>query len=368
MKYILSILLIVHGLIHHMGFVQAYGLAQSLLIKAFIPRPVGLVWLATALLLVASGIVLAVGMHWWWLPAAIGVVISQILIISAWSDAKAGTIANAILLLPIVVTALSLAPWNFRAAYNRDVAARLNQQPADIKLLAEADLAHLPPAVRRYLEFANVVNQPQVWNYWLRFKGEFRLDPGKNWMPTTAYQLNFTDSPARFFLMDASMFGIPMTAFHRNVEGQATFQVKLASLLKVADAYGPEMNQSETVTLLNDMFFLAPASLIDPRIRWEELDPLTVRATFTNAGNTVTALVPFDNSGALVNFVSDDRYMTSSGKTYELHRWSTPVREWKEFDGRRLPAVIETVWDLSGEEFVYGRFELIEVQYNVTGR
>ncbi len=366
MKYILVGLLIIHGLIHLIGFVKAFGLAQSSVIQAFIPRSVGLVWLATALLLIISGIVLAAGMNWWWLMAAIGVVFSQILIFSTWSDAKAGTIPNVILILPIVVAALSIAPWNYRAMYNRDVADRISQQPASIKILTEADLALLPRAVQRYLEFTRVVNKPQVWNYRLRFEGEFRMRPNDKWMRTTADQQNFTGSPARLFLMDASMFGIPFTAYHRNVDGQATFRVKLASLLSVTDARGPEMNQSETVTLLNDMFFLAPASLIDQRISWEELDPLTVRATFTNAGNTVSAIVYFDSSGALVNFISDDRYMTSSGKTYELHRWSTPVREWRELDGRMLPTIVETAWDLSGEEFVYGRFEIIEVQYNLT--
>jgi len=37
-------------------------------------------------------------------------------------------------------------------------------------------------------------------------------------------------------------------------------------LLTVVDAHGAEMNKSETVTLLNDMFILAPATLIIPKI------------------------------------------------------------------------------------------------------
>ena len=95
------------------------------------------------------------------------------------------------------------------------------------------------------------------------------------------------------------------------------------------DAYGPEMNKSEAVTLLNNIFILAPAALIDPNIAWEEIDPHTVRATFTNAGNTVSAMVTFDSSGALVNFVSEDRSRTIDGKTYEQLRWSTPVSDWR---------------------------------------
>ncbi len=367
MKIILTFLFIIHGLIHLMGFAKAFDLAQLPLLQAFVPPPVGLVWLAAAMLLVISGVLLLVGIKRWWLAAALGIVLSQILIFSTWSDAKVGTMANVILVIPVVVAALGAAPWNFRAAYKRNVTVRLNQPPAATKLLAEADIAHLPPAVQRYLRFANVVNQPQVWNYRMRFRGGLRNGPNDKWMQITANQQSFTASPARLFLIESSMFGIPYNAFHRYVDGQATFHVKVASLLEVVDAHGAEMNQGETVTLFNDMFFLAPASLIDRRIRWEELDPLTVRATFTNAGNTVTAVVSFDRSGALVNFVSDDRFMTVNGKVYENHPWSTPVREWREFDGCRLPAVIDTVWDLPGSKFVYGHFEVLEVKYNVTG-
>lgn len=114
------------------------------------------------------------------------------------------------------------------------------------------------------------------------------------------------------------------------------------------------------------MFILAPATLIDRNILWEELDPLTVRATWTNAGNTISAVVSFDDSGALVNFVSDDRSRTSDGKTYEQLRWATPVGDWREFGERKLPVKGETIWTLPGGEFAYGLFGILEVQYNVT--
>jgi hypothetical protein len=366
-KYILIALLVIHGLVHLLGFVKAFGLAQPPQLQAAISRPVGLLWLVVALLLLVSGgMVLVAGK--WWLPAALGVVMSQILIFAAWHDAKAGSIVNLILLLPIVVAALGSAPWSFRATYDREAAAGLSQGPPQSKLLTEADIAHLPPAVQRYMAFVGAVGKPRVWNYRLRFRGALRNGPDDTWMPVTADQQNFTDPPARLFLVESLKFGVPFTAFHRYVGPQATFKVKLASLLTVVDAYGTEMDQSETVTLLNDMFLLAPPTLIDPHIVWEELDPMTVRATWTNAGNTVSAVVSFDSSGALVNFVSDDRYKTVDGKKYERLRWSTPVSGWREVEGRKLFSTGEAAWGLAGSEFAYGRFELLDVQYNVTGR
>jgi hypothetical protein len=209
------------------------------------------------------------------------------------------------------------------------------------------------------------IGKPQVWNYALHFRGALRNGPTDRWMPMTAQQQSFVAAPARLFLVDAAMYGIPAVAFHRYVGPQATFQVRVASLLTIVDARGDEMNRSETVTLLNDMFLLAPATLIDPQIAWEELDTMTVRAAWTNAGNTVAAVVSFDGSGALVNFVSDDRCRTTDGKTFTRLRWSTPVHGWREIDGRRLFAGGETIWELAGQAFAYGRFELLDAQYNM---
>jgi hypothetical protein len=366
MKYILISLLAIHGLIHFLGFSKAFGLAQPPQLQAAISRPMGVLWLAAALFLVVSAAMVFLAVRWWWIPAAFGVVLSQVLIFTAWNDARAGTIANMILLVPIVVAALGAAPWSFRSLYNREVAAGLQEHSQQPRLLTDADTAHLPPVVQRYLAFVGAMDKPQVLNYRLRFSGALRNGPESKWMPMTAYQQSFANPPARLFLVESSMFGLPFNAFHRYVGPEATFRVRLASLLTVVDARGAEMNKSETVTLLNDMFILAPATLIDRNIRWEELDPLTVRATWTNAGNTISAVVSFDNFGALVNFVSNDRSRTLDGKTYEQLRWSTPMGDWREYDGRKLPVKGEAIWTLPGGEFAYGRFELLEVQYNVT--
>jgi hypothetical protein len=253
----------------------------------------------------------------------------------------------------------------FRTDYQRDVAAGLRGPAPRTGPVTEADLAGLPPVVQHYLQFVGAVGRLRVWNYRVCFRGELRNDADSRWMKIRADQQSFADPAARLFLVKGSMFGLPFQAFHRYVGPAATFKVRLASLLTIVNAAGPEMDQSETVTLLNDMCLLAPATLIDPRIAWEEVDPLAVRATFNNAGNTISAVLSFDDSGALVDFVSDDRYRTADGKTYERLRWSTPVRKWDTFDGRRLPVQAEAVWQSGDLAFAYARFEILGVNYNV---
>ena len=252
-----------------------------------------------------------------------------------------------------------------RAAYRRDLAAQFRSHPAVTQPLTAADVRALPPQVQRYLRFADAIDAPRVWNYRLRFGGEFQMRFGGPWTRITAEQQSFADPPARLFLMKASRMGIPFVAYHRYVGAQATFQVRLASLIKVVDARGPQMTQGETVTLLNDMCLLAPATLIDPRLSWEELDERSVRVRFTNAGHTISAVLLFAPAGELVDFASDDRYATTDGKTYKRMRWSTPVRAWGSVDGLMLPVRAEAAWGDEGAEAAYARFDILEAEYNV---
>jgi hypothetical protein len=165
--------------------------------------------------------------------------------------------------------------------------------------------------------------------------------------------------------MEGSLHGVPFEALHLYVGPSATMQVRVASLIDTVDARGPEMNQSETVTLFNDMCVLAPASLVDARVTWRELDERTVLASFTNAGNTLTAELHFDAQGDLANFISNDRYQSTDGKTYGKLPWSTPLTEYRDFGGQRLAAKGDAVWKEPDGDFVYARFELAEICYNV---
>jgi hypothetical protein len=125
------------------------------------------------------------------------------------------------------------------------------------------------------------------------------------------------------------------------------------------------MNQSETVTLFNDMCVLAPATLIDRAIVWREIDARTAQGTFTNAGNTVSARLHFNDAGELTNFVSEDRYLSSDGKTYTKLRWSTPLGNYRDFAGARLASRGGASWRLPSGEFVYARMDIEDVEYNV---
>ena len=152
--------------------------------------------------------------------------------------------------------------------------------------------------------------------------------------------------------------------YHSFIGKNAIMLIKLASLFKVVDARGEKMNQGETVTMLNDICLMAPAVLIDSSIKWETIDSLTAKAWFTNKGITISATLFFNEKGELVDFSSDDRFMSADGKEYLNYRWTTPAKNYKEFDGRKLPTLGLTIWHTPNGEFQYGEFNLVKIEYN----
>lgn len=198
-----------------------------------------------------------------------------------------------------------------------------------------------------------------------RFRGEIKAKLDGEWMAFTSDQVNTFDRPTRIFRMEARQFGVPFVALHRYVGEHATMQVRVAELFDVVDARGPQMNTSETVTMLNDMCMLAPAALLDADITWRQLDAHRLEASFTHAGNTVRAELTFDEGGDLIGFVSHDRYLSEDGEHFENLPWSTPFRDHRDFAGVRIAGHGDAVWLREDGPFEYGRFELVSLEYDV---
>jgi hypothetical protein len=148
---------------------------------------------------------------------------------------------------------------------------------------------------------------------------------------------------------------------------QATFVVRVASLFNAVNVAGHDLTTAETVTLLNDMCLFAPGGLVDQRLSWSEIDARSARVTIENGLYKVSAVLYFNEMGELVNFVSEDRYALQDDGVLRRAKWSTPVRDYHEIDGRKIPTYGETIWHYPEGDFTYGTFRLKDIRYNVKG-
>jgi hypothetical protein len=232
------------------------------------------------------------------------------------------------------------------------------------EILEEQDLQHLPAIVQKYLRYVGVVGKEKIINFCAECKGGIRSNPQDEFMTLKSVQYNFTDKPTRLFYIVAKKKGVPAVGVHLYKNEQAIFQIKIVGLIKVVDAKGPEMNQGETVTVFNDMCFMAPATLIDKNISWEIVEPLIVNAKFTNGAITIGATLYFNDKGELINFISYDRFETTDGTTYKNYPWITPVAGYKDINGYRLVSSAKLIYKRPDENFCYGEFELVNIEYN----
>ena len=357
LKFLFAFLLLVHGLIHFMGFAKAFKFGDLPQLKET-SITAGITWLITALLFMIAVVLFLLHKNSWPLVLLVAVFISQVLIILVWKEAKAGTIFNIIALLAAVG---ELTTQNFEARFIQDVNANFarNNNPVT-GLVSLTDIAHLPPPVRQYLLYTGVVGKPKLTNMRISFTGQMR-DKGKAWFPFETVQYIFFEAPARLFFMKAVMKGMMVPGYHRYQDEKASMDIRLFGLVPIAQAKGIEMNKAETVTLFNDICLFAPAALIDKRILWQGIDSTCAKAIFTNGQNKITATLYFNAIGQLTNFISDDRYAVSLMRQY---RFSTPVKDFKLIGGRNVPTYGEAIWHYPDGLFVYGKFYLKHIAYN----
>jgi hypothetical protein len=350
-----ALLLVVHGLIHLMGFAKAFGYAALPALTIPISRPMGAVWLLSALIFLAAAAALLLWPRWWWAVALVGVVSSTAVIIPSWADARFGAAANALVLAALVVGFFWSGPVSLRAEYEDDVLQGLGHAGNDA-LVLESDLSHLPGPVARYLRQSGVVGKPRVWHFEATMRGRIRSAPDTPWMPLRAEQHNFfVEGRSRYFYMTARRAGVPLAGYHRYAGTEATMRVKVIGLVPVVATSGPEMTRAESVTLFNDMCVFAPATLIDRSIVWEPVNDRTVRARFTNAGHTISADLHFDAAGHLIDFRSADRTQSTDPALIRNAVWSTPVGGKSGGEAR---------WESPTVSFAYIELEDIAISYN----
>jgi hypothetical protein len=363
LRTIFIIIAFLHGLIHILGFVKAFEYANITALTKEISKPVGILWLLAAMLLIVFTLLFLFKKDSWVYFALIAVVLSQALIFFYWQDAKFGTIANLLILL---VTVVGLVHMNFKSHYKNEVKAGLEQTTniSDTMLSIE-DIKKLPLPVQKYIQYTGSIDKPKVRNFRIDFSGKIRSHEEKEWMELTSEQYNFMPIPTRLFFLDATKKQLPVSGFHSYKNGEAFMDIRLLSIFKVQYMDGKEMGISETVTFFNDICCMAPAALIDDRIQWIETEGNKVRASFTNYCMTVSAWLFFNEKGELVNFTSEDRYAASEDGTSSKLKWSTPLRDYKLINGYKLASYAEAIYTYPDGDFTYATFSLKNIRVNV---
>lgn len=367
MRALLTALLALHGAIHLLGFLKWTGLAR-------IPRLSGRLlvavsgagervfaagWLVAAILLVAAAVLRGARHDGWWMAALPGVVLSQLLIGLAWPDAKAGTVANVVLLLPILAAA---AHARFETRVDREANALLAHAGHDTRLVTRDELRDLPAPVAAWLERSGVIGRPRAATVRLHQRGEIRTQEDAAWMPARAAQYFSIDPPAFVWTVDATMMRVlPIAGRDRYAGGHGQMLIKAASLVKVVEAAGAAVDLGAMFRYLAETIWF-PSAALGPHIAWEPIDATHARATMRDAGRAAPAVFTFDDRGRALRF--DAERPMGGGPDARLTPWFGAISEWRMFEGIEVPSRGEVGWQLPSGPFIYYRWEILDVEFN----
>jgi hypothetical protein len=264
--------------------------------------------------------------------------------------------------LPTRNRATLAASDRMRERFFREVAgAGLPNGPGPSDPISATQLAALPPAAQRYLEFMGVAGRPRVWSFRARWTGLFRMRPDQTWMRCEAWQYNSGLEVSRIFHMRLRLSGlVPVLVRDTYVRGEGRMLARLFDRVTIADVADHRIDTGELVTFLNDAIMFAPSMLFGLDTVFSAVDQGSFDVRLADRGRSVQARVFVDGRGRVTDFSTIDRYGTDPARRSDMvrARWSTPIRGWKLVDGRPLPEGGEAVWHFPSGTFLYADFSV----------
>ena len=362
------IILIIHGLIHLIGFVRELRLAEipkfsgktiAPLSPAF-AKIAGYFWGLTCLLFIITGISFLLETNTWWITGIAAIILSQLLIILYWKDAKAGTIAN-IIILPFAIIAMS--DWNFQKESREDIVHLFSLQSTnEEQIIRPENLDSLPAPVKKWLIHSGVVGREKIKSIRLQQSCSMLTAPGGKWSPASAFQYFTVQNPGFVWTvrMEMSAF-MPVAGCDKYVDGKGSMNIKAYSLINIVNSQGEEIDKGSMMRYLAEMTWF-PSGALEKYMKWEAIDSISARAIMTCYGQSVTGVFTFDEFGNIKSF-DGMRYGEFNGK-YSLEPWHISCSDYRTFSGIIIPSKSEVTWKLKDGDFTWFKVEIKELEYN----
>jgi hypothetical protein len=345
-----------------MGFVSAFFSTTIEKQVLGISKPIGSLWLVAFILFVIS-ITQFLGDKKWFYVAFIAVLVSQILIIIAWKDAKFGTIANIIIVL---VSISAYGTHRFHKMVQKESAELFQSiETTNTSVIAENDIVHLPKIVQKWVTHSSVVGHHDIVSVRLKQKGEMRTKPNSKWMPFTANQYFNVNNPSFVWSTNVDVMPIiPMIGRDKLVNGKGEMLMHLAGLIPVVNASKNEkINQGAMLRYLAELCWF-PQGVIKKYVQWETIGTTSAKATLTINNKSVSGIFNFNKNGTVSSFEANRYY--GGNDDAQLEKWVIIIEEYKSFNDIKIPNKSRVIWKLKNEDFQWLKLEVTDIEYNVS--
>ena len=365
MKIAFLIIVLLHGLIHFLGFVKGFELKEVKELTLPISKPLGVVWLAAAILFLTYGVLHLLNSKYAWLIGFVAVVVSQIIIFLFWKDAKFGTIPNIIIM---AVSIVSFGYHNFQKIIQQETAQLLNKNVSvENRILNEIDLVNLPVPVKNWLKNCGAIGKPFISLGKVIQTAEMQMKPEQaNWMSATAIQYTTIDNPAFIWSVDVKMNSLlSFQGRDKFDDGNGEMLIKMNSLFNIVNERGEKLDEGTLQRYLGEMVWF-PSLALSSYISWEQIDENIAKATMTYKGTSGSGTFYFNSNGDVTNF-SALRYKGNETDA-KRHDWEMNILDYKTFEGIRVPAKMTSTWKLDDKDWTWLKMEVTDITYNKNAR
>jgi hypothetical protein len=361
MKIAFLIIVLLHSLIHLFGFVKGFELREVKELTLLVTKPMGVVWLSSTILFLTYGALYLLNSKYAWLMGLIAVILSQVLIILFWKDAKFGTIPNIIIL---AVSIVSFGNYNFQKIIQQETAQLLKKNiSTENRILSESDLSNLPEPVKKWLKCSGVVGKPFISYGKVTQIAAMQMKPEQdNWMTAAAIQYTTIDKPAFIWSVDVKMNSIlSFQGRDKFDDGKGEMLIKLNSLFNIVNERGEKLDEGTLQRYLGEMVWF-PSLALSPFITWQQIDENTAKGTMTYKGNSGSGTFYFNSNGQVTKF-SALRYKGNE-KDAEKYNWEMNIFDYKTFEGIKVPAKMTSTWKLDEKDWTWLKLEVTDIKYN----
>ncbi len=273
-------------------------------------------------------------------------------------------------LIPIIVLIgiLIVAPLIVaRRALDRRIemeVTALKQEAEGSRPIIELSEPELPGPVLRYLQLAGVQGRPRARLITLEHAGRFRTDPEGDWLPIRGQEWFTTDPPALLWTGTIRSAGfVPVRARDLYHRGYGEMLVRMASLIPLATARGPEVSVSALLRWLAETPWFPTALVPGEGVRWEGVDERSARAIVRDGSLEASGIFRFGENGLIASFESDERYR-SVGKEQVRTTWLGRYGDYRLQWGLLVPMRASVAWRPPEGEQEYADFEILKIDFD----
>lgn len=363
MKALFLIIVLLHGLIHSLGFLKAFGFIDVKALTLPISRPIGAVWLISTVLFLMYGLLYYFNYNYAWLFGLAAMLVSQVLIIGFWPDAKFGTVPNLIIL---AVVLFSYGNNRFEALITKEKKELLlSAEVQPIASFSKSDIKDLPSPVKKWLMNSGALGQKKTLNGKIRQKALIKMTPEQeDWHSATALQYTTVNKPSFLWAVDMKMNSLMwFRGRDKFKNGKGEMLIKMNSLINVVNETGEKIDEGSNQRFLGEMVWF-PSLAVSPYVSWEEIDDLSAKATLTYKKSKGSGTFYFNEKGDFVKFVA----LRFQGNEPDAKRkeWVLTVDDYSVFDGIKVPSKMKATWRLDEKDWTWLQLEIETIEYNIS--